>query len=96
MGIAISRNIGPSWLIALIGGLLAFVLQIVQFSWSYRWRGLPLWIVFIQDVLSVTLVFLAINAPQQGGLIALMLLLLAVRSSNDLYRWYSEHQSRKR
>ena len=95
IGIAVSRNVeSPSWLIALVGGLLAFVLQSVQVGWFYRWRSLPLWVVFIQDALSVTLVFLAINAPQQGGLIALILLFLAVRSSNELYRWYKQGKSK--
>jgi len=37
------------------------------------------------------LVFFAINAPQQG-LIALILLLLAVRSSKELHFWYLEQR----
>lgn len=98
MGIAVSKGTeAPSWLIGLIGGLFAFILQLVQVGLFYRWRGLPLWVVFVQDALSVSLVFLAINAPQQGGLIALILLLLAVRSSNELHRWYlGQHSSQKR
>lgn len=78
----------PTWLIGLIGALFALVLQLVQAGWFYRWRGLPLWVVFIQDALCVSLVFLAFKAPQLGGLIALILLWLAVRSSRELYRWY--------
>lgn len=78
----------PTWLIGLIGALFAFVLQLVQAGWFYRWRGLPLWVVFIQDVLCVSLVFFAFKAPQLGGLIALILLWLAVRNSRDLYLWY--------
>lgn len=78
----------PTWLIGLIGALFAFVLQLVQAGWFYRWRGLPLWVVFIQDALCVSLVFFAFKAPQLGGLIALILLWLAVRSSRELYRWY--------
>ena len=89
MGIAVSGGTEvPSWLIVLISGLFAFVLQIVQVGWFYRWSGLPLWVVFVQDALSVSLVFFAINAPQQGGLIALILLLLAVRSFKELRLWY--------
>jgi hypothetical protein len=97
MGIAVSKGTeAPSWLIALISGLFAFVLQAVQVGWFYRCHGLPLWVVFAQDALSVSLVFFAINAPQIGGLTALILLLLAVRSSNELYLWYRGRQSQKR
>lgn len=76
----------PKELIGLIGALFAFVLQLVQAGWFYRWHGLPLWVVFIQDALCVSLVFFAFKAPQLGGLIALILLWVAVRSSRDLYR----------
>jgi Domain of unknown function (DUF4126) len=75
-------------LIALVGGLFAFVLQLVQVGWFFRLRGLPLWLVFAQDGLCIALVFFAFDAPRQGGLIALLLLWLAVRSSSDWYRWY--------
>jgi hypothetical protein len=85
----------PTWLIGLIGALFAFVLQLVQAGWFYRWRGFPLWVVFIQDALCVSLVFFAFKAPQLGGLIALILLCLAVRSSRNLYRWYKEGQGIK-
>ena len=89
MAIAVSEATEtPTWLIGLIGGLFAFVLQIVHVGWFYRWRGLPLWVVFIQDFLCVALVFFAVNAPQQGGVIALILLLLAVRGFNKLHSWY--------
>lgn len=96
MGIAVSEATeAPTWLIGLIGGLFAFVLQIVQVGWFYRWRGLPLWVVFVQDALCVALVFFAFNAPQQGGLIALILLWLAVRSSNKLHSWYLEQRQQE-
>jgi len=85
----------PSWLIGVIGGVLAFVLQLVQAGWFYRWRGLSLWIVFTQDVLCFLLVFFAVKAPQLGGLIALILLGLALRSSKALYRWYLRQQSQE-
>lgn len=75
-------------LIGAIGGLLAFVLQLVQIGWFFRLRGLPLWLVFIQDALCVVLVLLAFDAPRQGGLIAMILLWLAIRSSGEWYRWY--------
>ena len=83
----------PTWLVGLIGGLFAFVLQLVQAGWFYRWHGLPLWVVFVQDALCVLLVFFAFKAPQLGGLIALILLWLAVRSSKELYLWYLGQRS---
>ena len=83
----------PNWLIALIGGLLALVLQLVQVGWFYRLRGLPLWAVFLQDTLCVALVLFAFGAPWQGGLIALILLWFAVRSAKQWYDWY--HKGRR-
>lgn len=76
------------WILGIVGGLLALVLQLVQVGWFYRLRGLPLWIVFFQDFLCVALVIFAFDAPQEGGLIALLLLWLAIRSSKEWYRWY--------
>lgn len=100
MGISVSGGTeAQNWLIGSIGGLFALVLQLVQLGWFYRLHGLPLWVVFLQDTLCVALVFFAFKAPQQGGLIALFLLWLAVRSSNKLHRWYirqrQEEQQRK-
>jgi Domain of unknown function (DUF4126) len=99
MGIAVAQLKDlPPWLIGLIGvigGLFAFVLQLVQVGWFYRLRGLPLWLVFIQDGLCVALVFFALDAPGQGGLLALFLLWLAVRSSSGWYRWYREQRRPK-
>ena len=99
MGIAVAEvKELPAWLIALIGitgGLLALVLQLVQVGWFFRLRGLPLWLVFIQDGLCVALVFFAFDAPSQGGLLALFLLWLAVRSSSDWYRWYWQRRRPK-
>ncbi|NJM24127.1 MAG: DUF4126 domain-containing protein, partial [Richelia sp. SM1_7_0] len=93
MGLAVpisSEAMVPSWLIGLIGALLALVLQLVQLGWFYRLRGLPLWVVLIQDVLCIALVLFAIGAPWQGGLIALMLLWFAVRSAKYWYKWYHQ------
>lgn len=92
MGITVAEMTeAPIWLIILIsvvGGLLALVLQLVQVGWFFRLRGLPLWLVFAQDALCVLLVLLALDAPRQGGLIAMILLWLAIRSSSEWYRWY--------
>ncbi len=81
-----------NWLAGLVGGLLAFVLQIVQIGWFYRLRGLPLWLVFAQDILCVFLVAFAFDAPRQGGLIALLMLWLAIRSSKQWYEIYYQKQ----
>lgn len=100
MGIAIAEatsieetftNPWMLWIIAVVGGLLAFVLQLVQAGWLYRLRGLPVWVIFLQDALCVALVLFAFDAPRQGGLIAMLLLWLAIRSSKEWYRWY-KHQ----
>lgn len=89
MGLTVvSASTVPNWLIAVIGGLFAWVLQIVQVGWFYRLRGLPLWAVFLQDTLCIALVLFAVDAPWQGGLIALILLWFAVRSAKDWYGWY--------
>jgi hypothetical protein len=85
----------PKVVIGLIGGLLAVLLQLVQAGWFYRWRGLPLWLPFIQDGLCVLLVYLAVKVPPAGGIIALLLMGLAVYSSQKLHRWYlRQHQSK--
>lgn len=76
------------WPIAILCALLALVLQLVQIGWFYRLQGLPLWVTFLQDVLCVCLVLFAFDAPMQGGLIALLLLWLAIRSSKAWYKWY--------
>jgi len=76
------------WIIGVVGGLLALVLQLVQAGWFYRLRGLPLWVIFVQDALCIALVLFAFDAPRQGGLIAMLLLWLAIRSSKEWYCWY--------
>ncbi|OAB58624.1 hypothetical protein AY600_16555 [Phormidium willei BDU 130791] len=82
--------------IGIVGGLLALVLQLVQTGWFFRLRGLPLWAIWVQDALSVVLVLFAFDAPQQGGLIALLLLWLAIRSSSAWYRWHREERYKRR
>lgn len=92
MGLTVAHIIGLSaWLTALlavIGGLLALVLQLVQVGWSFRVRHVPFWVAFVQDGLCILLVLLALDAPRQGGLIALLLLWLAIRSSKEWRQWY--------
>lgn len=92
LGMAVAQITGnPVWLVWLlggIGGLLALVLQLVQVGWSYRLGNIPLWVIFAQDTLCVLLVLFALDAPSQGGIIALLLLWLAIRSSKEWHRWY--------
>ncbi|MTJ13266.1 DUF4126 domain-containing protein [Anabaena sp. UHCC 0187] len=90
MGLSVaSATTTPGWLVALIGGLLALVFQLVLVGWFYRLRGLPMWAVLMQDFLCIALVFFAVDAPRQGGLIALMLLWVAIRSAKYWYNWYT-------
>jgi hypothetical protein len=93
IGIAVASWAGVTgWLIGIlgaIGGLLALVLQLVQLGWLYRLHRIPLWAIFLQDALCILLVLFALDAPRQGGLIALLLLWLAIRSSKDWRRWYA-------
>jgi hypothetical protein len=91
LGIAVARFSGvatPVWVIGLISGLLALVLQLVQIGWFYRLGKLSLWMILTQDLLCLVLVLFAIKAPEQGGLIALLLLWLAIRSSKDWRQAY--------
>ncbi|EKQ66629.1 hypothetical protein OsccyDRAFT_4417 [Leptolyngbyaceae cyanobacterium JSC-12] len=92
MGMAIARATIPNeWIVGLLGltgGLLALVLQLVQTGWVYRLQRIPIWVIFAQDLLCIALVFFAFDAPRRGGLIALLLLWLAIRSSKEWHRWY--------
>lgn len=85
----------PYWLIGLIGALFAFVLQAVQAGLFYRRRGLPLWFVCCQDFLSILLAVLAVRLPHVGGIIALGLFWLAIRSYQDLSKWYYGRSHRR-
>jgi hypothetical protein len=94
IGVAIARiTTKPEWLVWLLGstgGVLALVLQLVQTGWIYRLKQVPVWVVFAQDALCVILVFFAFDAPKQGGLIALLLLWIAIRSSKEWHQWYTQ------
>ena len=80
------------WLIGISGGVFAFVLQLVQVGWFFRLRGIPPWVAVGEDILSVLLVIYAFNAPEEGGLIAMMLLWLAIRSSSAWKKWHQNQQ----
>ncbi len=85
--------IQPLWLIGLVGGLLAFVIKLVQIGWFFRLRGIPISVVFLEDALCVFLVFFAFNAPEEGGLIAMLLLWIAIRSSTEWRQWYLDKKT---
>jgi hypothetical protein len=76
----------------LVGGALALLLQLVQTGWLYRWGRFPAWVILVQDGLCSLLIVFALRAPQQGGLIALMLLWLALRASKDWQRQFQRHR----
>jgi hypothetical protein len=100
VGMTVARttqlDLALGWILTMIGGLVAFVLQLVQVGWSYRMRGLPIWVIFIQDFLCVALALLAFDAPKQGGLLVLLLLWIAIRSSTEWRRWYKQQSGRDR
>lgn len=100
MGIAVAQLTDTStalvWIAGIVGALMALVLQLVQVGWFYRLQGLPIWAVFIQDVLCIVLVIFAFDSPQSGGLIALLLLFFAIRSSNQWHKWYLKGRRSRR
>jgi hypothetical protein len=92
MGMTVAKMTGVPvqliWIIGVVGSLLALVIQLVKVGWFYRLRGLPMWVVLTEDALCVFLVILAFKAPKSGGVMALILLWLAIRSSHLWYQWY--------
>lgn len=82
----------PIWMMAILGGLLAFLLQIVQMAWFYRQSSLPLKFVFAQDIGSILLAILAVKMPSLGGIISLSLFWWAVRSYRHSLGWYKKQK----
>ncbi len=76
-------SFSPLWLLGIVGGLFALVLKLVQVGWFFRWGKMPIALIFFEDCLSAILVLLAIKAPENGGLIAMLLLWIALRSSTE-------------
>lgn len=99
LGLTIARSMNPTewlaWILGIMGGLVTLVLQLMQTGLFYRRRQLPLWVLFAQDFLCVILVFLAFDAPRQGGLIALLYLWLTIRISKEWHRWYRGQEDRR-
>lgn len=97
VGITIARIFSlEGWLPLLLGtlsGTLALVLHLVQVGWLYRLKTPSVGLIVAADILCVCLVLFAFDAPHQGGLIALLLLWLALRTSNLWRRWYLSQAS---
>jgi hypothetical protein len=87
-GIALARTLElDTWLhigIGITSALLATVIQLLQVGWFYRPKRPPLWAFFVVDGLCIFLAYLAFDFPNGGGIIALMLLWLVIRTS---YLW---------
>ncbi len=85
-GLALVHPLGiAGWLqgvIALIGGLVALVIQLVQIGWFYRPRQPPLWGMFLVDALCLLLTLSAFTVPQVGGMLSLLLLWLVIRTAD--------------
>ncbi len=87
-GVAMARKGGIEGRLALLMGLtsalLALVIQLLQVAWMFRPLPLPLWVPIGVDGLCIGLAVLAFRWPQGGGLVALLLLWLVIRTG---YRW---------
>jgi hypothetical protein len=79
-------------MLSIAGGALALVIKLVEIGWFFRLRGLPLPVILIEDILSILMVLFAFRAPEQGGLIAMLLLWIALRSAGEWRNWYSDHR----
>jgi hypothetical protein len=79
-------------MLSIAGGALALVIKLVEIGWFFRLRGLPLPVILIEDILSMLMVLFAFRAPEQGGLIAMLLLWIALRSAGEWRNWYIDHR----
>ena len=86
-------SLQPLWMVGLLGGTFALVLKLVQVGWFFRLRGIPPWVTLLEDILCACLVLFAFKAPKNGGLIAMLLLWIAIRSSTAWRAWYLQSQN---
>ncbi|QHV00638.1 DUF4126 domain-containing protein [Synechocystis sp. CACIAM 05] len=84
----------PLWMVGAIGSLFALAIRLVAIGWFFRLRGLPFWVTVLEDLFSVGLVLFAFKAPKNGGLIAILLLWIVIRSSTAWRTWFLANHSR--
>ncbi|TVQ44453.1 MAG: DUF4126 domain-containing protein [Gloeocapsa sp. DLM2.Bin57] len=76
--------------LSITGAALALAIKLVEVGWFFRLRGLPIAVIIFEDILSILMVLFALRAPEQGGLIAMLLLWIAIRSAGEWRQWYIE------
>jgi hypothetical protein len=90
-GIGVARTLGLDNRLHLMAGvisaLLALVIQLLQVGLFFRPQRPPLWSFFVVDGLCIVLAVFAFDAPNQGGIIALLLLWLVIRTSYLWQHW---------
>ncbi len=98
-GIGVARTLGlDSWLnvvVGVISALLALVIQLLQVGLFFRPQRPPLWLFFVVDGLCIVLAVFAFDSPNQGGVIALLLLWLGIRTSYLWRRWPGRSRSKE-
>ena len=98
MAIGVARLVevqfSPIWLIGIFGGIFALILKLVQVGWFFRLGKIPISFIFFEDFLSALLVIFALEAPEHGGLIAMLLLWIALRSSTEWKNYYQRNTSK--
>jgi len=82
----------PLWIIAVTGGLFALVLRFVLVGLFFRWGKIPIILTVSEDILAMILALLALTSPENGGLIAMLLLLLALRISSEWRQWQKQRK----
>lgn len=87
---AVNTSNQVMYIMCIAGGVLALVIKLVEIGWFFRLRGLPITVIMVEDFLSVLMVLFAFKAPQEGGLIAMLLLWIALRSSSQWRQWYQD------
>lgn len=84
-----------TWVLVISGGFLALIIKLVEIGWFFRLGGIPIIVVVFEDMLSALMVVLALKAPQEGGLIAIALLWIALRSAGEWRIWHLKSHEKK-
>jgi len=82
----------PLWIIAVTGGLFDLVLRFVLVGLFFRWGKMPIILTVSEDILAMILALLALTSPENGRLIAMLLLLLALRISSEWRQWQKQRK----